>query len=336
MEKGKPLQRAVFVDEIADKGGVAQLEKIVPEAQLVEATLLQLQEVAQPKLEILEKAVIDALLKDFSLSVSAMNRFLKCPLSFYYERILRVPTLMSEAAAYGTAMHNALQRFFDKMLLSKTRTFPDIPHFLRFFENEMSRQKVHFSSKEYERRLETGRRNLEAMYRQLVADWHKNVKVEFVIKNVEIEGVPVNGTIDKLELHDGMNARIVDYKTGSQDKSKLSKMTEKNPLGGIYRRQLIFYKLLYEYASGPGNTVSHVFIQYLEPDEKGFFIAKEMPILREEVAAVKNMITETYQNIIGHRFYEGCGKPDCSWCSFVKDNVYPASFSDPEIESLDD
>ncbi|KAA3634191.1 MAG: ATP-dependent helicase, partial [Bacteroidetes bacterium] len=229
LEKGKPLQRAVFVDEVVSSGEISQIKSTVSDDELVETTLLQLQETSQPNVDILEKAAIDTLLKDFTLSVSAMNRYLKCPLSFYYERILRVPTLMSEAAAYGTAMHNALQRLFERMLLSKTKTFPDIPHLLRFFENEMLRQKHHFSTKEYERRLEMGRRSLEALYRQQVNGWHKNVKVEFVINNLEIGGVPVNGTIDKLELHEGMTARIIDYKTGSMDSSKRSKMTKANP-----------------------------------------------------------------------------------------------------------
>lgn len=336
MEKDKPLQRAVFVDEIADYSGVEKLELEVPEEQLVEATFLQLQEVARPKLDLMEKAAVDALLQDFSLSVSAMNRYLKCPLGFYYERVLRVPTLMSEAAAYGTAMHNALQRLFDKMLMSKTKSFPDIPNFLRFFENEMLRQKVHFTHKEYERRLEMGKRNLEALYKQQIHHWHKNVRVELGVKNVEIDGVPVNGTLDKLEWYEGMSAHIIDYKTGSTNAAKLSKMTDSNPLGGIYRRQLIFYKLLYENAPGAGHTVTHSFIQYLEPDEKGVFEGKEIRILPEETETVKKMIAMTYRNIMEHQFYEGCGEPDCSWCSFVKDNVTPERFSDPEIEALDD
>jgi DNA helicase-2/ATP-dependent DNA helicase PcrA len=336
LEKGKPLQRTVFVDEILSQGNIEVDKTTVPQDQLVEATFLQMRETSPPKIEVLEKAMIDVLLQDFSLSVSAMNRYQKCPLSFYYERILRVPTLMSEAAAYGTAMHNALQRLFERMLISKTRSFPDIPHLLRFFDNEMLRQKIHFSTKEYDRRLEMGRKNLEALYRQEKESWHKNVKVEFVISNVEINGVPVNGTIDKLELHEGLTARIVDYKTGSRDSSKRSAMTEKNPLGGIYRRQLIFYKLLTEFAPGQVNTVTRTAIQYLDPDEKGFFVEEEIRILPKEIDSVKTMIRETWDNIMEHRFYEGCGKPECVWCSFVKDNVYPDSFSDPEIEALDD
>ncbi|KAA3638488.1 MAG: hypothetical protein DWQ02_05105 [Bacteroidetes bacterium] len=77
-------------------------------------------------------------------------------------------------------------------------------------------------------------------------------------------------------------------------------------------------------------------IQYLDPDDKGFFNEKEIRILPKEIESVKTMIWETWENIMAHRFYEGCGKPDCAWCSFVKDNVYPDSFSDPEIEALDD
>ncbi|MCB9263997.1 MAG: PD-(D/E)XK nuclease family protein [Lewinellaceae bacterium] len=83
-----------------------------------------------------------------------MNRYLMCPLGFYYENVLKAPTLMREAAHYGTAMHNALQRLFERMRLSKGKTFASEAQFIKMFEHEMERRQGFFSRKEYERRLE--------------------------------------------------------------------------------------------------------------------------------------------------------------------------------------
>ena len=66
--------------------------------------------------------------------------------------------------------------------------------------------------------------------------------IEF--KNVEVEGVPITGVIDRIDFLDNQTVHIVDYKTGSHKKDKLNPPTAKNPHGGNYWRQLIFYKIL--------------------------------------------------------------------------------------------
>ena len=77
---------------------------------------------------------VQEMIEGLVLSVSSMNKFLKCPLSFYYENILRVPGFNSEAASYGTAMHNALQRLFERMRAHKERRFPAKSTFVKMFE----------------------------------------------------------------------------------------------------------------------------------------------------------------------------------------------------------
>ena len=48
------------------------------------------------------------------------------------------------------------------------------------------------------------------------------------------------------------------------------------------------------------------------------------------------MITSSYEKIMNHDFYEGCGEKSCSWCNFVKRNIPQDNFRDKEIEELDD
>jgi DNA helicase-2/ATP-dependent DNA helicase PcrA len=128
----------------------------------------------------------------------------------------------------------------------------------------------------------------------------------------------------------------VDYKTGSHKPAKLAKPTEKNPHGGSYWRQLVFYKILFENWRNNPRRVQSAEISYLEPDVRGRFVRKEIKYRPEDVTLVKKLIVETYGKIQRQEFYEGCGEDNCQWCNFLKNQTEVTSFSEREIEELDD
>jgi DNA helicase-2/ATP-dependent DNA helicase PcrA len=43
-------------------------------------------------------------------------------------------------------------------------------------------------------------------------------------------------------------------------------------------------------------------------------------ITPEDVMQVEQQIRDVWQKIRNHEFYTGCGKPECNWCNFTKDN----------------
>jgi DNA helicase-2/ATP-dependent DNA helicase PcrA len=85
---------------------------------------------------------------------------------------------------------------------------------------------------------------------------------------VVIEGVPAKGKLDKLEF-DGKQVNVVDYKTGNPNnaKPKISGPSEKEPLGGDYWRQAVFYKLLVDRSPFGWQVISTEF-DFVEPDNK--------------------------------------------------------------------
>jgi DNA helicase-2/ATP-dependent DNA helicase PcrA len=335
-DQSKELQRCRFVDELPLES-LVQVNNIQADAQTLEtAEVLQMTLSIRPRLPAQDPQLIAAALEGFSLSVSAMNRYLRCPLAFYYQHVLRVPVLQSEAASYGLAMHNALERLFEQLQLSKDKRFVSEPQFIQLFEWEMEKLMPFFSPKEYQRRLETGRQNLSAYYRQHIGQWHKNVRVEVNVRNTEVDGVPINGMIDKLELYDKSLCHIVDYKTGSKDANKLRRPGKMNLQGGNYWRQLVFYKILFESSDRSGRKVDRGSIAYLEPDTNGHFPTKTISFNADDVRLVRGMIKETYERIMAHDFYEGCGERSCPWCSFLRRHQHIGSFSMEEIEELDD
>ncbi|MEM7103484.1 MAG: ATP-dependent DNA helicase [Bacteroidota bacterium] len=335
----KERSRAVFVDEILNATQLEIIDEHMATANLVEAQLLLMQETEIPVLESpLTAEELDALLENFVLSPTSLCRFLDCSLSFYFENVLHIPSTSSDAAAYGSAIHYALRRHFEKMRANKEKEFPMPEDLVRDFEFDLSRRKIYFSETQYKRRLELGRIVLPDYFSARIETWRKIVDLEHEFRNIEIDGVPVTGTVDKIEFLSPTRLHIVDYKTSTYRPQQSKPPSEKHPLGGDYWRQLVFYKILLEnYRSQNWQVVSGE-IDYVEPDKKsgGGFKRIEISLSAEAEKIVHAQIKETWQKIQNHEFFEGCGKANCKWCNFVNAQQTADSFNSVIAEEMDD
>lgn len=335
-QQAKPRQRAIFIDELLAATGTDFQKGQVTDAQLMESQILQLVQPEEVILPTAPKAYIDQLLANFRMSISALNTYLRCPLSFYYTYILNVPTLYSEAAAYGTAMHYALQQLFLKMQASRPKNFPAERAFLQYFEQEMERLSFYFTKESYSQQLQRGQYALKRYYQYHYGRWSKKVIVEYTIRTAEIAGVPLTGTLDKIEFKESQSIHIVDYKTGQQQAKKTRRPTDKNPYGGIYWRQLVFYKLLYEHFDKTGKMARSAEIAYLDPGPDGKPQQEIIIFKVEDTQQVRQMLQSAYQAILDHDFYKGCNEPNCHWCNFVKNQQLGRRMEQTELEELDD
>ena len=114
----------------------------------------------------------------------------------------------------------------------------------------------------------------------------------------------------------------MDYKSGNPENGlkKLDPPNDKEPNGGDYWRQAVFYKILVDNKSGKDwNAVSTEF-DFIEPDKKKSYKKKKLVITPEDITTVTQQITTTWEKIQNKEFYIGCGKEDCGWCNFVKTN----------------
>lgn len=333
-----PLARTQFIDEIleGDQLGLSVEEKVLVPEDIISIQALLLMELENPKIEAQEADAIAELLEGFVLSVSAMNRYQSCALSFYYEYVLRIPSIPNEAATYGTAMHNSLKRLFDKMLAHPEKEFPPRDEFVDYFVKEMKRKRHYFSKKGFTRRMNMGKRNLKAYYSANVNTWEKHVVPEMDIRNVEFQGVPLKGSLDNVIILNDKQAKVLDYKTGSLNDKKMKPPRGKDLIGGMYWRQLYFYKILYENHSPNTRKITQGEISYLETDRDKNFPVKPLYYNTEHENLVGGMMVDTYQSIMEQDFYEGCGEDTCKWCNFVKRNIMVDSFSDEDAGDLDD
>jgi DNA helicase-2/ATP-dependent DNA helicase PcrA len=317
----KEQEMSQFVAELLEDKTV-ELEKLgIEDEEILTYRSEIMMEQEPPQIGLVDEEFLKDALKNYKMSVTHLNKFLRCPLSFYFENIVRVPTARSESMGFGNAIHFALYQLFLSMSRSKDKAFPSRQEFYEYFVYGMKNHHSHFTEKEFSRKMEFGNELLPELYDHYIEKWHKIVAVEYRISNAEVDGVPITGALDKIEI-DGNKINVVDYKTGSPDsgKKKMNPPDEKDPLGGDYWRQIVFYKILLDSDRTQNYEMISGEIDFLQKDGKKQFSKVKIFVKPEEVSFVKQQIRDTYTSIMNFEFRNGCGSEDCQWCNFVKYN----------------
>lgn len=329
---GKALEPSMFIAEIQEEHHLPVVKVVVPVETISEFSALAFEEELKPEIEKIEAEFITRILDKFVMNVTALNNYLKCPLQFYFNNLVRVPSGKSEATEFGSAVHEALQRLFQQM--QENEQFPPKEQFIHYFEKYMQRHRENFTKAQYNRRMEYGGVVLSNYYDTYINEWNKIVVVERTIKNVVVNGVPLKGKLDKIEFN-GKASNVVDYKTGDIEraKEKLLPPNDKYPNGGDYWRQAVFYKILVDnYDQKNWQVISSEF-DFIEPDKKKEYQKVKLNITPEDITTVTQQITTVWEKIQERDFYTGCGKPDCHWCGFVKTNNLAIALHELEEEN---
>ena len=336
-DDGKELEPSVFLAEILQDHDLPFEKATIPAEDQASFDALPFSDAIAPQIQKDENEFVDRMLEKFVMNVTALNNYLKCPLEFYYRNLLRIPSPKNEATEFGSAIHHALQRLFEKMKAHPSERFPPVEEVLEDFQWYMRRHREIFTKEAFARRMEYGLEVLANYYNKYSHGWNKIVAVERNIRNVIVRGVPLKGKLDKLEFN-GKEVNVVDYKTGDVDKAKekLSPPGEKDPNGGDYWRQAVFYKLLVDgYEQKDWKVVSTEF-DFVEPDKKKDYRKVKIMIGSEDTTTVTQQIVQTWHSIQNRDFYTGCGKPDCHWCNFVKTNNLAVALHEIAEEEGDD
>lgn len=330
-EKNKDQTRSTFITELLEGGSLSLTNKQVPEDLLTDYLMLQFREKAKPEIELVEASYIDQILKKYTLSVTHLNNYLNCPLKFYYQNLIRVPAAKNESMAFGSAIHWAIERLFIKMK-ERANVFPLREELLDDFNWHMKNNREAFTPEAFRRKTEYGEKILPAYYDYYIDKWNKIIIAEKAIRNVTVQNVPINGKLDKLEF-DGKLVNVVDYKTGRYEnaRKKLVRPNEKEPNGGDYWRQAVFYKILLDNDRTNDWKVVSTEFDFVEPvnDE---YKTEMVAINDEDITTVTQQIITTWQKIQNREFKTGCGKPDCEWCNFVKNSHLAVALHPAEEE----
>ncbi len=248
-----------------------------------------------------EKELIFNLFLKNGLSITGLNNYLTCPWRYFYLNLLKIRQVKQNHQMYGIAVHQALKDFFDQKGNKK--------FLLDRFNYYLKKEPMDEASlKEF---LKKGQKALSLYYQE---EHNFNVITEFTIPGILLTpSIKLNGRIDKLEIYpQGVN--VVDYKTGKSKSKNYIEGKTKDSDGNI-KRQLIFYKLLLNnYKKRKYNVISGE-IDFVEPNEKGFFKKEKFFIEDSEVIELEELIKEISQEIINYSFKnKKCDDKNCQFC----------------------
>jgi len=321
--KGKEATPSQYIAELLENQQI-ELQPVEVDEQDISDFIVRFAPSADlPKISLIDKEIIAEALQNYSLSVTHLNTYLHCPISFYFKHILRIPAAKNYNMALGSAMHGTLEKIFIEF--NKEATFPAVPLILNWYEYQLNRQKTSFTKEEFDRFLDYGKSILPNYIANRLPNW-KAPKYETEVRvNTNFTHVPINGMLDNVAIY-GNEVVVTDFKTGKHENSKhklaapnTGSKTHQFELehGGDYWRQIMFYKILIDNDPMHQWQMTRGIIDFIEPEEDEFFL-DQIAITFEGVEHVKQQITTTYDNILAHKFDTGCGLEDCEWCVFAK------------------
>ena len=335
--KEKELEKSRFVAELESNAQIETKRLHVTDEQLID---FQVSIISNPiylaPQNLFENEFVNELLEKYTLSVTHLNNYLKCPTAFYFNNIIRVPAPLNANMTFGSAAHHALEMLFKNMNANEEKQFASSDQFVNDFKWYMRKHEDSFTEIEYKRRLEYGQDILQKYYTKYIHEWNKITSIERSYRNVVIGGAPINGKLDKLEFS-GNDVNVVDYKTGQYENAKhkfnspdlktfeAKKDTNDKHLfeykfGGDYWRQAVFYKILMDNDTTKNWNMRSTEFDFVEPDKKtGEYIKQKVIITPSDVDTVKHQIITSYKAIKDKKFNNGCGKEECQWCTFVND-----------------
>ena len=269
-------------------------------------------------IELIDTDLVDSQIENLVINATALNKYIKCPLTYYFENVLRVPSSRGKANGFGNAMHFALEHFFFKLKKNPDFKVPTFQVMLDLFNRGMRKFRSHFTEKEFKDQTLHGEKLLLAYYEENMGRWGsaRDYEPELKIKNVEYAGIPISGMIDRLDVFDD-GVKLYDYKSGSINdlKKKISSPNDEFPDGTGYWRQMVFYSFLIEKYPLKSWIPNEFNIHFFErKDDKQVF--KKIKVGPSEQELVKQQLIDTYAAIKRQEF-DGCKEENCRWCSFV-------------------
>jgi DNA helicase-2/ATP-dependent DNA helicase PcrA len=265
-----------------------------------------------------EKVFFEKVIKNFKLSVTALNTYLKDRDEFIHNVLLKVPRAKPAPMAFGTAVHYALEQMYKNKMNGKSISLEAV---LKAFEESLIKELI--TKSEFERRLTYGKNILSKYF-----DEYKGAEIDpifverffgFGFSKTILDDIPLIGRIDRIDWIDKKDrtVRVVDYKTGRsrsvneiEGKTKSAGLSERElslpeSIRGPYKRQLVFYKLLCDLDQSFTPNVAEGVFDFVQPDDiTGKFTQRSIDITPEDVGHLKNLIREVMAEIRSLKFLD--------------------------------
>lgn len=228
------------------------------------------------------------------LSFSRIDTYRTCPRMFRYRYVDRLPGKPAPALSFGTSIHEALERFYDRKLPEEP-TEEELVGFLYDAWDSTGFRKV--DRTEQTRWYRQGQQVLRRYHRRVTGSYRLPVATEAWFE-LPFDDAVVVGSIDRVDDDDGV-LRVVDYKTNKRvrDRDRVKRSL-----------QLSIYALACEHLYGelPG-TVSLDFVV------AGREIVVDVDEL--DLDAARRAVHDAAEAVRAQQ-YEPTPMRLCDWCDF--------------------
>jgi len=239
---------------------------------------------------------------------------LECPWTWFYRNLLRVPEALNKHLMYGSAVHAALQWFFDAWAKGENKGKESlVAHLL----SELERGS--FTEKDLEDAKREGSSALAGYFDTYNTFWSRDIENERSIDaqfDIEGEALRLTGKLDKIEKREDGTVKVTDYKTGKPKSENYirGKTADSN---GDYYRQLVFYKLLLDRCENGRYDMREGEIDFVEPDKKsGKYRKFRFEISSDEVVELEEVVSRSVKEMLNLSFWDRrCDDDKCEWCS---------------------
>ncbi len=266
-----------------------------------------------------EEEFLEPIIKDFKLSVTALNTYLTCPYKFKLNNLLRTPRAKTKQLSFGTAIHKALERFFRELIyMEQTPKYKILEQaFLEALEKEP------LTETEKEDLRKKGKKVLHKYYITYENDFKTPEYIERWfgkgLGKIYLNDIPLEGKVDRIDLIDKKNrlVKIVDYKTGKPKSRNEIEGNTQNSSGDL-KRQLIFYKILCDLDRTFKYKAKKFELDFVEQTSNNKLKKEEYEITKEDVEKLKTLIIKTMRDIKNKKFPKTKEYRNCTNCDYKK------------------
>ena len=312
---GRVLTRTHFIDEIPEEHRKEHNMQDSEAALATRITKERFSKEGKKGITISEKEFLRSRFLEQGLSVTALNNYLTCPWQYFFRNLVRVPEAPTMPLRYGTAVHDALRHMLDTY---RDKDALDKELLMERFTQTITR--LSFSDTEYSRLLHKGEAALPGFFEHQKNRFQKNVLTEYDINDVFIEILPdtrilLRGKLDVVVPQENDTVHIIDFKTG-KPKSRNAIEGKTKTETGDYKRQLVFYKLIYDLHTKHRQRMTTGEIIFTEPNASGAYKEELFEIGADEVADLKETVIQVAKDIHNLSFWDQeCTDQNCTYCA---------------------
>lgn len=292
-DKGKDQLPCQFIAEIND-----QLEKITPKVNqknLENFIVKQLSPTPQEQLSETELTFVREKFQSMAFSFTAYCDYKKCPRTFLLRHIYNFPTPFIPSLAYGSAVHKSLELFAKEY--KGLKILPDRTKLINYFIESLEKSLPFGNRDEF---LEQGKLVLKNYYdgKLSASPIPAHAEYSFTPHKVMLDDIWLTGKIDLIETINPvtLSVKVIDYKTGSQSRTRNYIEGKTQDSDGSIKTQLIFYALLCQLDKLFPYQAKEFEIRYV--DDKLAFKDICFEITQAEIAELIKDIKKVYKEIL--------------------------------------